>query len=205
MIHIKEAVIVEGKYDKIKLSSVIDGLILQTDGFQIFKDRDKMSLLRRLAASRGLLVLTDSDSAGFLIRHYLSGSIPPGQIRHAYIPDIFGKEKRKSRPSREGKLGVEGVPDEAIVEALRRAGATAGEETAEEVRPKITRTDLYFAGLSGGQGSAQKRRMFLQRLNLPENLSANALPDVLNALMGREEFFKTSSELERLSKKGTSD
>jgi ribonuclease M5 len=195
LIHVKEAVIVEGKYDKIKLSSIIDGLILETDGFRIFKDREKMALLRKLAAARGLLVLTDSDSAGFLIRHYLSGSIPPAQIKHAYIPDIFGKEKRKSKPSREGKLGVEGVPDAAIVEALQRAGVAAGEGPQADGCPKITKTDLYLSGLSGKPGSAQKRRKFLHRLNLPEHLSANALPEVLSALMSKEEFYRISLEI----------
>jgi len=198
LIQVKEAIIVEGKYDKIKLSSVIDGLILETGGFRIFKDKEQMELIRRLAETRGILVLTDSDSAGFLIRHYLTGSIPAEQIKHAYIPDILGKEKRKSKASSEGKLGVEGVPVEAILAALRRAGATVEMPKTQEPREntadgqnqgrKITKTDLYLAGLSGGPGSAEKRKALLKELNLPERLSANAMVDVLNSLMTWEKF-----------------
>ncbi len=188
MIHVNEAIIVEGKYDKIKLSSIVDGLIVETDGFRIFKDKEKMAMLRRLAESRGLVILTDSDSAGFLIRHYLVGSIPPEQIKNAYIPDIPGKEKRKAVPSKEGKLGVEGVPAEAILEALRRAGVGVGEEPAPALSPKITKTDLYLAAFPAGAESSGKRRELLQRLNLPEHLSANAMLDVLNSLMGAMNF-----------------
>lgn len=195
MIQVKEAIIVEGKYDKIKLSSIVDGLIVETDGFRIFKDKEKMAMLRRLAKSCGLVILTDSDSAGFLIRHYLVGSIPPEQIKNAYIPDIPGKEKRKPVPSKEGKLGVEGVPTEAIREALRRAGVGVGEEPAPALSPKITKADLFLIGLSGGSESSGKRRDLLQRLNLPEHLSANAMLDVLNSLMGRDEFLKLVSKL----------
>ena len=194
MIRVKEAVIVEGKYDKIRLSSVIDGLILETNGFRIFKDRSRMELLRRLAAERGLLILTDSDSAGFVIRNYLSGCIPPEQLRHAYIPDLYGKEKRKSRPSKEGKLGVEGVSAETIEAALRRAGI--GEEIpAGPAREPVTKTDLYLAGLSGAPQSAARRAELLRRLGLPEHLSANSLPGVLSALMSREEFLSLAAEL----------
>lgn len=189
MIKIREAVIVEGKYDKIKLSSLIDGLIIETGGFRIFKDKEQMKLIRRLADTRGLLVLTDSDSAGFLIRHYLSGSISPEKIKHAYIPDIFGKEKRKDKPSREGKLGVEGVPDQAIREALERAGVVCGcVETAP--RREITKTDLYLAGLSGGENSAERRRLLLRELDLPEHLAANSLPGVLNSMLTYDEFLQ---------------
>lgn len=193
MIHVKEAVIVEGKYDRIRLSSLIDGLILETGGFRIFRDKQKMALLRRLADARGLLVLTDSDSAGFLIRHYLSGSIPPEKIKHAYLPDLFGKEKRKRRPSREGKLGVEGAPSRAILEALRRAGVAC------DGRPPagrgITRTDLYLAGLSGGPNSARKRLALLRKLDLPEHLSAASLPGVLTCLIGYERFVELAKTL----------
>ncbi len=188
MIHVREAIVVEGKYDKIKLSSLVDGLIIETDGFRIFRDREKMELLRRLAATRGLVVLTDSDSAGFLIRHRLTGSIPAEQIKNAYIPDLFGKEKRKAAPSKEGKLGVEGVPAETILEALRRAGVGADVEKRQAPARKITKTDLYLAGLSGGQGSAEKRRALLRRLGLPEHLSASSMPEVLSSLMSYEEF-----------------
>ena len=194
MIRVTEAIIVEGKYDKIKLASIVDGLILETDGFRIFRDREKMTLLRRLAETRGLVILTDSDSAGFLIRHYLMGSIPPEKIRNAYIPDVYGKEKRKASPSKEGKLGVEGVPAEAIREALRRAGVGTRETPAVQ-REKITKTDLYLAGLSGGPGSVEKRRALLKRLGLPERISANAMPEILSSLMSRRDFLKTVSNL----------
>ena len=188
MIHVREAIVVEGKYDRIKLSSLVDGLIIETDGFRIFRDKEKMELLRRLAATRGLVVLTDSDSAGFLIRHRLTGSIPAEQIKNAYIPDLFGKEKRKAAPSKEGKLGVEGVPAETILEALRRAGVGADVETGQAPSRKITKTDLYLAGLSGGEGSAEKRRELLRRLGLPEHLSASSMPEVLSSLMSYDEF-----------------
>lgn len=189
-----EAVIVEGKYDKIKLSRLIDGLILETNGFRIFRDKEQMALLRRLARTRGLLVLTDSDSAGFLIRHYLSGSIPPEKIRHVYIPDVFGKEKRKRAPSKEGKLGVEGLPDAVLLEALKRAGISAQPAAAPAGR-KITKSDLYFLGLSGGENSAEKRRKLLCRLGLPEHLSASSLPEILSSLMTYDEFAKLAEGL----------
>lgn len=193
MIKVREAVIVEGKYDKMRLSSLIDGLILETGGFRIFKDREKMALIRSLADTRGLLILTDSDSAGFLIRNRLTGSIAPEKIRHAFIPDILGKEKRKEKPSKEGKLGVEGMSSQVLLETLKRAGIGA-EESAPQGR-KITKADLYDAGLSGGENSAQKRRAFLKSLSLPEYLSANALPEVLSGIMSYEEFRKAASEL----------
>ena len=189
MIRIREAVIVEGKYDKIRLSSLIDALIIPTDGFGIFRDREKMSLLRRLAETRGLLVITDSDSAGFVIRNHLRSCIPPEQIKHAYIPDIFGKERRKATPSKEGKLGVEGMRPEVLLDALRRAGATIDGESAAPAKT-ITKADLYARGLSGCDDSAEKRKALMKRLDLPERLSATALLDVLNALMSREEFYR---------------
>lgn len=196
MIKVKEAVIVEGKYDRIKLSSVIDGLILETNGFRIFRDRERLALLRRLAQTRGLLILTDSDSAGFLIRSYLVGAIPKEQIRNAYIPDLYGKERRKEKPSREGKLGVEGVPDAAILDALRRAGIGAEETSFRSVSP-ITKADLYAAGLSGGPNSAAMRAELLRKLDLPEHLSASALAKLLGTLLTREEFQKVSEEIRR--------
>ncbi|WP_411678458.1 toprim domain-containing protein [Caproicibacter sp.] len=194
MIHVKEAVIVEGKYDKIKLSSIIDGLILQTNGFRIFKDPQQMALIRSLADSRGILILTDSDSAGFLIRNYLSGCIAPEKIRHVYIPDLLGKEKRKEKPSKEGKLGVEGMPLAVLKEALLRAGVGVGEEQAAESR-RITKADLFAHGLSGGPESAKKRAALLKRLSLPEYLSANALPEVLSGMMSYDEFVRIAAEL----------
>lgn len=188
---IREAVVVEGKYDKIKLSSLIDGMIIVTNGFQIFHNKKQMELLRRLADTRGLLVLTDSDGAGFQIRHYLTGSIDPAKIKHAYIPDILGKERRKEKPSSEGKLGVEGIPIQILKEAILRAGISCGESTSSQSgsRP-ITKLDLFEAGLAGHDDSAARRRSFLESLGLPEHLSANAMLPVLNSMMGYEEFLQ---------------
>ena len=194
MIKIKEAVIVEGKYDKIKLSSIIDGLIIETRGFQIFGDKEQMDMIRRLADKRGILVMTDSDSAGFLIRNYLSGAVNPDKIKHAYIPDILGKERRKDRPSKEGKLGVEGVPVQAIVDALRRAGVTC-EAGPMPVGRRIDKTDLYLAGLSGGENSARKRKMLLKELDLPEHLAVNSMVGVLNSIMSYDEFCRLTDKL----------
>ena len=185
----------EGKYDKIKLSSIIDGLIIETHGFQIFKDKEQMALLRKLAAERGLLILTDSDGAGFVIRNYLTGCIPKKQVKHAYIPDLFGKEKRKEKPSKEGKLGVEGVPVRVIRQALEKAGVCCGSEP-EEKGPPITKADLFTAGLSGGEGSAEKRRLLQKELSLPERLSPNGLLQILNATMTREEFLAKIEKLD---------
>nr|WP_319490174.1 DUF4093 domain-containing protein [uncultured Caproiciproducens sp.] len=183
----KEAVIVEGKYDKIKLSSIIEGLIIETHGFQIFSDKEQMEMIRRLADKRGVLVLTDSDSAGFMIRHYLSGAISPDKIKHAYIPDILGKEGRKDRPSKEGKLGVEGMPVAAIIDALRRAGVVCEDDKIPSGR-MIAKTDLYLAGLSGGENSVQKRKTLLKELALPEHLAVNSMVGVLNSIMSYDEF-----------------
>ena len=196
MIRIKEAVIVEGKYDKIKLSSLIDGLILETDGFAIFKNKDRLQLFRRLAETRGLLILTDSDGAGFVIRRYLGGSIPTRYVKHAYIPDLFGKESRKAQPSKEGKLGVEGVPAQVIRQALEKAGVVCQEgEAPIKKGPPITKADLFTAGLSGGEGSGEKRLRLQKKLELPERLSANGLLQILNATISREEFFRLAEEL----------
>ncbi len=179
-LRVKEAVVVEGKYDKIKLSALIDGLIIETHGFGIFRDKELLALLRRLADVRGLLILTDSDGAGFQIRNFLKGSIDPSKIRHAYIPDILGKEKRKAAPGKEGKLGVEGMPLSVLREALLRAGV-ASEPAQTNPRP-ITKADLYTLGLSGGPDSAARRRTVQETLALPAHLSANAFLQVLNAL-----------------------
>lgn len=192
MIHIREAVVVEGKYDKIKLSSLIDAVIVETDGFAIFKDAEKLALIRRLAEKRGVLILTDSDAAGFKIRGFLSGALPVGQVRHAYMPDIFGKEKRKTTPSKEGKLGVEGIPPDIIIQSLARAGVLA--EQTETPRRRVTKADLFADGLSGGRQSAEKRRALLRRLRLPERLSANGLLDMLNAMYSYEEYKRAVEE-----------
>ena len=192
MLHIREAIVVEGRYDKNTLSQVVDTLILETGGFRIFKDPEKMILLDRAARRRGLVVFTDSDGAGFVIRNRIKGVIPAQYLKHAYIPDIYGKERRKRRPGREGKLGVEGMPPSVLERVLRRAGATFLEESCPPERSKalVTKGDLFAAGLSGGAGSAEKRQALLKRLELPEHMSANALLAILNSCYSREETEK---------------
>ena len=182
MLRIREAIVVEGRYDKNTLSQVVDTLILETSGFGIFKDPEQMALLRRAAEKRGLIVLTDSDGAGFVIRNRIKGAIPQQHVKHAYIPDVYGKEKRKKRGGKEGKLGVEGMPPQVLEQVLRRAGATFLEEQApeEESAPHLTKADLFAAGLTGGPDSAAKRLALLKELSLPEHMSANALLAVLN-------------------------
>lgn len=181
---LREALVVEGRYDKNTVLQVVDAVVLETGGFGVFRDRELASLLRFYGEKRGLVVLTDSDGAGFLIRNHLKGILPPEQVKHAYIPDIYGKEKRKSAPSREGKLGVEGMRPEVLLDALRRAGATfEGEETAEKPSlPPLTKADLFAMGLTGGPGSAEKRRELALRLGFPERLTADGLLDALNTL-----------------------
>lgn len=181
MVKIREAIVVEGRYDKNTLSQIIDAPILETSGFGVFKDKKMVKLLRQIAEKRGLIIFTDSDGAGFVIRNYLKSAIDPALIKHAYIPDIYGKERRKAAPGREGKLGVEGMTPEVILEALRRAGATVDGEIAPSL-DKITKQDMVVLGLSGGSGSAAKRLALIKRLELPEHLSANALLQTLNLL-----------------------
>ena len=194
MVRIEEVIIVEGKYDKNTLSQVVDAVILETSGFGIFHDKEKRKLFQKLAEQRGLIILTDSDGAGFVIRNYLKGFLPPEKVKQAYVPDLYGKEKRKASPSKEGKLGVEGMRPKILLEALRRAGAHfVGEEQETAASARITKGDLYFLGLSGGEGSRQKRHTLLRRLDLPEHLSSEAMLDVLNALMSREDFFSLVS------------
>ncbi len=189
MIKINEAIVVEGKYDKIKLSSIVDGLIIETNGFRIFKDKEKINLLRNLAKKRGILIFTDSDSAGFLIRNYISSIIPKENIKHAYIPDIYGKEKRKYNYSKEGKLGVEGIPKKIIEKSLKDAGVIFKEtELVKKNKREITKIDLYDYGLSGRDNSSELRKAFLKQLNLPEHLSVNSLVKVLNCSLTYEEF-----------------
>ena len=187
---VKEVIVVEGRYDKNTLSQVVDAVIIETSGFGIFNDAQKQKLLRTMAQARGLVVLTDSDGAGFVIRNYLRGAIDPAQVKHAYIPDIAGKERRKRTASKEGKLGVEGMRPDVLLEALRRAGATIEGEEPPAAGARITKTDLYAAGLTGGADSKAARQRLLAQLALPEHLSTNALLEVLNALMTREEFQK---------------
>ena len=195
MIRIKEVIVVEGRYDKNTLSQAVDATIFETSGFGIFHNQQLLSLLRRMAQARGLIILTDPDGAGFLIRSSLKGAIDPSLVRHAYVPDVSGKERRKTAPSKEGKLGVEGMRPEVLVEALRRAGATIEGENAPKPADTITKQDLYAAGLSGGPNSAQKRAALCRRLELPERISANALADVLGALMDRDALMALAAEL----------
>ena len=181
MVKIREAILVEGRYDKNTLSQIVDAPILETNGFGIFKDKQQMSLLRRVAETRGLIVFTDSDGAGFVIRNHVKSAIPGKYLKHAYTPDIAGKEKRKIAPGKEGKLGVEGMRPEIILEALRRCGATIEGETAVS-SDQITKQDFVELGLSGGPDSSVKRRRLLKMLLLPENMSANAMLQALNLL-----------------------
>lgn len=185
MIKLEQAVIVEGKYDKIKLSSIIDAVIITTNGFNIFKDTEKLELIRYYAEKTGIIIMTDSDSAGFIIRNHIKGAVKKGTIINVYIPDIMGKEKRKLKPSAEGKLGVEGVEKKIILEALEKAGVTA---SAGEEREKITKTDLFTLGLSGGKNSSELRKKLLEYLKLPSLLSPNSMLEVLNTMMSPEEL-----------------
>lgn len=199
MIRIQEAILVEGRYDINALHQVVDTIILETGGFRIFNDADKLRLIRRIAAVRGLIVLTDSDGAGFVIRNYLKGALPKEQIKQAYIPDILGKESRKRKGSKEGKLGVEGMSPDVIQKSLLAAGATVLDEKKYELnkKNKITKADLYFYGLSGGQGSAERRQALLKILGLPEHMTANALLEYINAVSDRKELENTLEILKR--------
>ena len=196
MLKIKEAIVVEGRYDKNTLSQVVDAVILETSGFSVFKDGEKLTLLRRLAAQRGLIVLTDSDGAGFVIRNYLKGAIPKEQVKHAYVPDIYGKERRKRAPGKEGKLGVEGMRPEVLTEALMKAGATVEGEESAAPRGELTSADLFLLGLTGTPDSARRRAALLKELDLPEHMNAKALLTVLNALY-------TPAEVAELTEKTT--
>lgn len=191
MVSIKEAIVVEGRYDKNTLSQLVDAPILETSGFGIMKDKAQLALLRRVAKTRGLIIFTDSDGAGFVIRNFLKSAIEPQYLKHAYIPDIHGKERRKSAPGKEGKLGVEGMSPEIILESLRRAGATFTGEEAKQIKKNITKQDLMDLGLSGGAGSSQKRLTLLKQLQLPEHMSSNAMLQALNLLLTLDELKAT--------------
>jgi len=195
MVKIREAIVVEGRYDKNTLSQIVDAPIFETGGFQIMKDGAMLQLLRSVAKTRGLIIFTDADGAGFVIRNYLKSAIEPQYLKHAYTPDIMGKERRKAAPGKEGKLGVEGMRPEVILEALRRAGATMdnGQTTGTG---GITKQDLAEMGLSGGVGSSQKRLALLKKLELPEHMSANAMLQALNMLMTPEQLMQTVHLLE---------
>jgi len=188
MLKIDEVILVEGRYDKNTLSQIVDATIIETCGFGIFHDKAMQQMISRLAKSRGIIILTDSDGAGFVIRNKIKGFVPKEYIKHVYIPDIYGKEKRKAKGSKEGKLGVEGMTPEILLEAFRRAGITAARQ--EMAREPITKTDLYKKGLTGKADSANQRRLLMQKLDLPERLTADGLLEVLNILMTREEFLQ---------------
>lgn len=188
MMRIKEAIVVEGRYDKNTLSQLVDTLILETAGFGIFKNQEQMALLRKAAEKRGLIVFTDSDGAGFVIRNRIKSSIPGQYLKHAYIPDVYGKEKRKAKAGKEGKLGVEGMSPQVLEQALRRCGATfLEEETTQRTSPQLSKADLFAAGLSGGSDSALRRQAVLRQLELPEHMTANALLAVLNTCYTAQE------------------
>ena len=186
---IEEVIVVEGRYDRNMLLQVVDATVVETGGFSVFNDREKLAFLRKMAQKRGLILLTDSDGAGFVIRNYLKGAIPTEQVKQAYIPDIPGKERRKRKAGKEGKLGVEGMTPEILLQALRRGGATFVGEAAPSAAVPITKADLLDRGLIG-PGSTQKRQQLLKNLELPEHLSPNALLETLNLLMSREEFYE---------------
>ena len=187
---IKEVIVVEGRYDKNTLKQVVEATVIETRGFGIFNDKERLALLRRLAAERGLILLTDSDGAGFVIRNFLKGAIPKDRVKQAYIPDVCGKERRKAAPGKEGKLGVEGMPPGVLLEALERAGATFEDGGEAEPQSRLTKADFYALGLSGGADSGSRRAALLRRLGLPERMSANALLEAVNLLYGREVFLE---------------
>lgn len=203
MIRLKQAIVVEGRYDKNALAQLVDAPVFTTDGFGILNNRQKLEFLRQVAQRRGLIILTDSDGAGFVIRNYLKGALPADRVFHAYIPDLYGKEKRKRHPGKEGKLGVEGMSPDILLQALRSAGAQIEEDspeaspphTAELSRERISFTDLYEAGLSGTPESKQRRAAFMQQLSLPEHLGKQGFLDALNILLSREEFWSLVSAL----------
>ena len=195
MLKIKEAIVVEGRYDKNTLSQIVDAPILETSGFGIMKDKAQLALLRRVAQTRGLIVFTDSDGAGFVIRNFLKSSIDAQYLKHAYIPDIFGKERRKATAGKEGKLGVEGMTPQVIMDCLRRAGATIEGECAVATYSTITKQDLMMLGLSGGKDSSILRKKLLQKLDLPEHMSSNAMLQALNLLYSLDELTKIMEEM----------
>lgn len=187
---VKEVIIVEGRYDKNTLSQTVDAVIIETQGFGIFNDKQKQAFIRKIAEKRGIVVLTDPDGAGFVIRNFIRSCVDPALVKHAYVPDIYGKERRKSGFSKEGKLGVEGMSGEVLLEALRRAGATVDRQTGGAFGEKITKADLYRMGFSGREDSKKRRAELLKKLELPERLTADGLLEALNSLMSREEFIE---------------
>ena len=199
-IKIKQAIIVEGKYDKIRLSSVVNAVIVPVNGFSVFKDKETAALIRSLAVKNGVIILTDSDGAGFLIRKKIREITEGCRVINVYIPDIFGKEKRKAVPSKEGKIGVEGIDTQMLLEAFRKAGVISTEAGSE--REPVTKLDLFESGLSGGSNSAEKRSELLKYLGMPELMTTNAMLEIINTMMSRDEFIKIT---ERLSQRQGND
>ena len=195
MVKIKEAIVVEGRYDKNTLSQILDATILETSGFGIFKNKEQMALLRRVAEVRGLIVFTDADGAGFVIRNHIKSAIPNQYLKHAYTPDILGKERRKSAPGKEGKLGVEGMTREVILDSLRRAGATFEGETAEKTAGEITKADLMDLGLYG-PGSNERRGVLIKKLGFPEKISTNGFLQAVNLLYTKNELTTIVEKME---------
>lgn len=194
MIKIREAVVVEGKYDKIKLSGILDTVIVETDGFAIFKDKEKQDLIRFLSEKRGIVIMTDSDSAGFKIRSFIKGITKSENIKNVYIPDVYGKEKRKTEASKEGKLGVEGMKTEVIMSALKKAGVFCSENEKKQTR-EITRTDFFEDGISGRENSSEIRKALAKSLDLPERISASALLKIINLYMTYDEYKNAINKL----------
>ena len=193
---IKEVIVVEGRYDKNTLSQIVDATVVTVGGFSVFNDKEKLAFLRRLANERGLIVLTDSDGAGFVIRNHLKGALPKDKVKQAYIPDVMGKERRKRHAGKEGKLGVEGMKPDVLLEALRKAGATFLDEEADAPVQKepLTKADLFELGLTGGTDSAEKRQALLKKLELPSKLTANGLLEALNLLYDRDTLERIMNE-----------
>lgn len=196
MLKIKEAIIVEGRYDKIKLKNLVDTTIIETNGFRVFSDKEKQTLIRKIAQTRGILVFTDSDSAGFVIRNFLRGAVDKSKIKHCYIPQINGKEKRKAHGSKEGFLGVEGVSDEVIIDAIRKSGATIIGEESQAQSGEITKSDLYRLGLTGRENSEKLRKALLKNLGIPSYLTTNAMLSAINCLYSLDELKNIVNELE---------
>ncbi|MFQ7779409.1 MAG: toprim domain-containing protein [Ruminococcus sp.] len=196
MLKIKEAIIVEGRYDKIKLKNLVDTTIIETNGFRVFSDKEKQTLIRKIAQTRGILVFTDSDSAGFVIRNFLRGAVDKSKIKHCYIPQINGKEKRKAHGSKEGFLGVEGVSDEVIIDAIRKSGATIIGEESQAQSGEITKSDLYRLGLTGRENSEKLRKALLKNLGMPSYLTTNAMLSAINCLYSLDELKNIVNELE---------
>jgi len=196
LLKIKEAIIVEGRYDKIKLKNLVDTTIIETNGFRVFSDKEKQTLIRKIAQTRGILVFTDSDSAGFVIRNFLRGAVDKSKIKHCYIPQINGKEKRKAHGSKEGFLGVEGVSDEVIIDAIRKSGATIIGEESQAQSGEITKSDLYRLGLTGRENSEKLRKALLKNLGIPSYLTTNAMLSAINCLYSLEELKNIVENLE---------